>query len=488
MDAVAHVVVKDLTPTLTPRLSRLLLFGDVDGAYRHPSEPRSDRSRVIQALVQAMVNALWTEDQLLAALLDPTNVGGEKLRDICDHKGEAAALRYLRRSIEKAKSRPALRMTKSNGGAEVRLIEAAALDAAPFPGRAGDVDLVVLVAHLEICKRIGSTVHDASVREIAMIAHVGRSTVAEANDRLVGSGWLTRLGRPSLRATTRWCAAIPSCALIPSTLQISPSPSPFISSDYRTVFSHGGCEEDCPASSDVLALIWNHKALGRRALRVWLVLSMGPISLDKLSELVGYSSISIEKLLVRLEAFHLAERDYESWVPGPVHPADVPATDRKSGRSISELEAERASKYEDERRRYADVTVFAKGICKPNPGPGAAAWVITDEHGARLDSGVRCISNTTNNQADFGAIGLGLKAALDAGYRRITVCSDLAMAIGALRGDQQVRNPTLALALPKIRALEERATRVTYRQVPSTNLRIEAAKDLARERLDRATQ
>lgn len=64
--------------------------------------------------------------------------------------------------------------------------------------------------------------------------------------------------------------------------------------------------------------------------------------------------------------------------------------------------------------------IYADGSCKRNPGPGAAAVVITALDGSIVQEFVRAFSNTTNNRMELIAVISALKAVPRGDIRVIT--------------------------------------------------------------------
>lgn len=68
-----------------------------------------------------------------------------------------------------------------------------------------------------------------------------------------------------------------------------------------------------------------------------------------------------------------------------------------------------------------DYIIYADGSCKFNPGPGAAAIVVTRPDGAIVREFVRAFPNTTNNRMELTAV-IGALRAIRQG--NITMVSD----------------------------------------------------------------
>ena len=88
------------------------------------------------------------------------------------------------------------------------------------------------------------------------------------------------------------------------------------------------------------------------------------------------------------------------------------------------------------------VRVFSDGAARGNPGPAGAGAVLIDggEVIARLG---RFLDRQTNNVAEYQGLLLGLRHALELGYREVEVRADSQLLIRQLQGDYAVKHPGL---------------------------------------------
>ncbi|KAK1562666.1 hypothetical protein Q3G72_015509 [Acer saccharum] len=94
------------------------------------------------------------------------------------------------------------------------------------------------------------------------------------------------------------------------------------------------------------------------------------------------------------------------------------------------------------------------GCCKGNPGRGGAGAVLRSEDGdfvLRLWEGV---GDTTSNVAEYRAVILGLKYALDYNFEHICVQGDSMIVCKQIPGEWQVRNEKLAMLCEEARQLK----------------------------------
>lgn len=172
---------------LSPRMTRLLVVGDVDGRY--PS-----RSEVVHALACAAHQAGWSWEDFEQALLDRANCGGAKAQELHRVRGRVDAARYLRLSWQRAREYLRTEPSRSATGASAIATRVQHLaDHRAWPGKAGSTDRAVLAAHLAIAITTNKRIYYASVREVAEHAGISVPTAVKSHRRLMESGWLRRL-------------------------------------------------------------------------------------------------------------------------------------------------------------------------------------------------------------------------------------------------------------------------------------------------------
>ena len=90
-----------------------------------------------------------------------------------------------------------------------------------------------------------------------------------------------------------------------------------------------------------------------------------------------------------------------------------------------------------------NVFVFIDGGSRGNPGPAGCGAVITDEHGKVLKKLKKYLGVTTNNQAEYQALIMGLKAAAKLKPERITCYLDSELVVRQVCGEYRVKKPEL---------------------------------------------
>lgn len=90
------------------------------------------------------------------------------------------------------------------------------------------------------------------------------------------------------------------------------------------------------------------------------------------------------------------------------------------------------------------VVVYVDGGCSPNPGPGAIAAVVGDEHGEVIIEGSKALENVTNNEAEYRALLLGIALARMAGATHAHFCSDSQLVVNQVAQWWAIRDTELS--------------------------------------------
>jgi ribonuclease HI len=130
------------------------------------------------------------------------------------------------------------------------------------------------------------------------------------------------------------------------------------------------------------------------------------------------------------------------------------------------------------------VIVHVDGGARGNPGPAAAACVISSPEGEPLDEQVQLLGPATNNVAEYRALLLGLSRARELGASEVEVVGDSELIAKQVSGEYRVKHQAMqALHHEAMAALRE-FDGWSIRAVPrSENARADALVNLA---LDRA--
>lgn len=113
-----------------------------------------------------------------------------------------------------------------------------------------------------------------------------------------------------------------------------------------------------------------------------------------------------------------------------------------------------------------EIKLFADGGSRGNPGPSASGFVILDmEDTVLVDKGVY-LGVTTNNQAEYTALKLGLEEAHRMGSRKVHIYMDSLLVINQMKGVFKVRNRDLWPLHDKIKKLIAGFKEVSFSHVP----------------------
>ena len=134
------------------------------------------------------------------------------------------------------------------------------------------------------------------------------------------------------------------------------------------------------------------------------------------------------------------------------------------------------------------LCLYFDGACEPNPGGWATyGWVLTTDSDAVLLEGHGVASSmgdrrSTNNFAEYCALGFGLRHLLDSGWRgSLTICGDSMLVINQVRGSWQCKAEHLKPLLARCKGLlRELAIDSAFAWVPrEQNSRADALSQLA---------
>jgi len=118
------------------------------------------------------------------------------------------------------------------------------------------------------------------------------------------------------------------------------------------------------------------------------------------------------------------------------------------------------------------VRIYTDGGSRGNPGPAASGAVIIAIKGERGEEGEilarvsRYLGKTTNNQAEYMAIIIGLERAKTLGATEVEMVMDSELCVRQLTGVYKVKNPDIARRFVEVHNLVQDFKKVTYRHVP----------------------
>lgn len=124
------------------------------------------------------------------------------------------------------------------------------------------------------------------------------------------------------------------------------------------------------------------------------------------------------------------------------------------------------------------LVMYSDGGSRGNPGPSASAYVIYNNRQEILESGGSYIGITSNNQAEYTAVILGLKAAGKfAGQDDTILCNiDSLLVVNQMNGLYKIKNRELWPLNQQIRELMQNFKEVRFNHVPRENNTVADAK------------
>lgn len=145
---------------------------------------------------------------------------------------------------------------------------------------------------------------------------------------------------------------------------------------------------------------------------------------------------------------------------------------------------EGAAEMEMDARRV--LILRTDGAARGNPGPAAAGVVIERADGTTVAEGKRTLGELTNNQAEYRALILGLRAVARYTPAAVRVCLDSELVVKQMAGEYRVKDEALRLLYAEASALARALPSVTFTHVPrARNARADA---LANAALDEAAR
>ncbi len=111
------------------------------------------------------------------------------------------------------------------------------------------------------------------------------------------------------------------------------------------------------------------------------------------------------------------------------------------------------------------VIIYSDGGSRGNPGPSAAGYVILADGDEIVDQGGEYLGITTNSQAEYHGVRLGLEKASELGYRQIDFRIDSMLVVNQMNGIYKIKNRELWPIHERIRTLMLQFEKVTFSHV-----------------------
>lgn len=111
------------------------------------------------------------------------------------------------------------------------------------------------------------------------------------------------------------------------------------------------------------------------------------------------------------------------------------------------------------------VIIYSDGGSRGNPGPSASGFVIMDQRQDVLHQGGMYLGITTNNQAEYHGVRLGLEKALEIGAKTVDFRIDSMLVVNQLNGIYKIKNRDLWPINERIVELAAKFEKVTFTHV-----------------------
>jgi ribonuclease HI len=111
------------------------------------------------------------------------------------------------------------------------------------------------------------------------------------------------------------------------------------------------------------------------------------------------------------------------------------------------------------------VIVYSDGGSRGNPGPSASGFVVLNRNLDVLHQGGVYLGITTNNQAEYHGVRLGLEKALEMGARTVDFRIDSLLVVNQLNGTYKIKNRELWPINERVVDLISQFEKVTFSHV-----------------------
>jgi len=113
-----------------------------------------------------------------------------------------------------------------------------------------------------------------------------------------------------------------------------------------------------------------------------------------------------------------------------------------------------------------NFVLFTDGGSRGNPGPAAAGiFLCTPEKAFVKEIGVY-LGEGTNNDAEYKALVIGLKAAIKSGAKNLVCFLDSELIVKQLKGIYKMKNERLRVFFDEIKMLEKNFETISYKHIP----------------------
>lgn len=120
------------------------------------------------------------------------------------------------------------------------------------------------------------------------------------------------------------------------------------------------------------------------------------------------------------------------------------------------------------KKKHKHVRLYTDGGARGNPGPsgaGAVLKVMKDGEEETVDTLKKFLGETTNNQAEYRALILGLKRAKKLGAETVEAFLDSQLAVKQLNREYKVKDPELGKRFLEVWNLLQAFEGVTFKHI-----------------------
>lgn len=111
------------------------------------------------------------------------------------------------------------------------------------------------------------------------------------------------------------------------------------------------------------------------------------------------------------------------------------------------------------------VIIYSDGGSRGNPGPSASGFVVMNAQEHVVHEGGMYLGITTNNQAEYHGVRLGLEKALEMGARTVDFRIDSLLVVNQMNGIYTIKNRELWPIHERIKELVKKFDKVTFTHV-----------------------
>jgi ribonuclease HI len=137
---------------------------------------------------------------------------------------------------------------------------------------------------------------------------------------------------------------------------------------------------------------------------------------------------------------------------------------------------------------YQRLLLYSDGGARGNPGPAAIAYLALTEKGETVKTESHFIGENTNNQAEYYALIAALEFAAANKVEEVICHLDSELVAKQLKGEYRVKNFELQKLWRRAQELKRCFNRISFENVPRTNICIQRADALVNKTLDEQSE